>query len=974
VRKSAARKGVRVRLPAIPRKPALFYRRFRRLAEANTSGAKRRAMARRVKPGPPGSARPTGTVTFLFSDIEGSTARWERYPAEMQRAVRRHDELMHSAVESHDGYVFKQIGDAFCVAFARPADAVAATLDAQRELAADGFSTVDGLKVRVAIHTGATDERDGDYFGQAVNRVARLLTIGHGGQVLVSGVTTDLVQGALPARASLRDLGEHRLKDLARPEQVYQLLAPDLAAEFPPLRSLDVLPNNLPRQLTTFVGREAEVSAVASLIEKSPLVTLVGSGGVGKTRLSLQVVANLLDRFADGVWFIELAPLTSGDYIPSTVALALGRTLAPEGDPVENLVRALKAEHMLLVFDNCEHLVEPAARVISAILHGAPKVKVVASSRQGLGVAGEATYRVPSLILPGKDEATHLTAIDLLQYESVALFVERAGAVSDSFSLTDDNAPIVADICRRLDAIPLAIELAAARVKMLGPKQLRDRLDERFRVLTGGSRDVLPRQQTLRALIDWSCNLLDEGERVLFRRLGIFVNGFALEGAVAVGSDDSLDELDVFDLLASLVDKSLVLAEPQGDAIRYRLLESTRAYALEKLDDAGERDLGTGCHLRYLRDRFAELWDQRERTARSAVSATLQIELDDVRAALDGALAGSKVIDGGELLANIHESWQVIGLDAEGMTRCEAYLAALPADQSRLRARLSTALSGFLSQSFNKLRAFELATHAIEHARASGDDSSLAWALQRYAWAAAILGQLDDAELALTQVESIPATSAALRMDLLITRALISESRGDLDMSARLHEEFRKEARSLENPRGEQIAMINLAAVEQARGQTQRAIAISREVLPALRSGADKNLLGILLLNLAGYLAADGDFPGVAEAAREALGIRAARDPDHAHVAIAIDQVALVVALRGDRARAAILESYADAAFARHGHLRDITDTATHSRLTTLLREELAPEELARLTAEGAALTPAAAIALALGECESQWR
>ncbi len=353
------------------------------------------------KPGAGARVRaPSGTVTFLFSDIEGSTQRWDRDRAAMQDAVRRHDTLMRTAIAAHHGYVFKTIGDAFCAAFARPEDAVAAILDAQIALGAEDFSQIDGLRVRAAIHTGTADERDGDYFGPAVNRVARLMAIGHGGQVLVSGVTTDLVQGALPTQVSLRDLGEHRLRDLARPEHVYQLVAPDLVADFPPLRSLHVLPNNLPLQLSTFVGREAEIAEITALIEKHRLVTLVGSGGVGKTRLSLQVAANSLDGSGDGVWFIELAPLTSGEYIPSTVAQALGLTLAPEGDPLENLVRALKATHALLVFDNCEHLVEPAARVISAILHGASQVKVLASSRQGLGVAGEATYRVPSLSLP----------------------------------------------------------------------------------------------------------------------------------------------------------------------------------------------------------------------------------------------------------------------------------------------------------------------------------------------------------------------------------------------------------------------------------------------------------------------------------------------------------------------------------------------------------------------------------------------
>jgi predicted ATPase/class 3 adenylate cyclase len=922
--------------------------------------------------GTPASARPTGTVTFAFTDIEGSTQRWDRDRAAMQDAVRRHDALIQTAIAAHEGYVFKTVGDAFCAAFARPEEAVAAILDVQRALGAEDFSAVDGLRVRAAVHTGTADERDGDYYGPALNRVARLLAIGHGGQVLVSGITTDLVQGALPARVSLRDLGEHRLRDLARPEQVYQLLAPDLAADFPPLRSLDVLPNNLPRQLTTFVGREAEVGAVTSLIEKNPLVTLVGSGGVGKTRLCLQVAANLLDGAGDGVWFIELAPLTSGEYISTTVAQTLGITLEPDGDPVDKLVGAFKRKEMLLVFDSCEHLVEPAAAVISAILRGAPKVKILASSRQGLGVAGEVTYQVPSLHVPNKDE-THLTTSALLCYESVALFVERARAASTTFSLSDDTAPIVADICRRLDGIPLAIELAAARVKMLSPLQLRERLDERFRVLTGGSRDALPRQQTLRALIDWSHDLLDERERVLFRRLGIFVNGLALEGAVAVGRDRHpersarIDEPDVFDVLASLVDKSLVLAEPHGDTVCYRLLESTRAYALEKLVDAGERHMVAGRHLRYLRDRFADLLAECRRTARAAdIVAALKTDLEDVRSALDGALARSEVVDGGELLTNIFLIWQSVGLEAEALTRCEAYFAAIPEDESQLRTWLSIILACFLQSSGNTVRSFELATLAVERARASGDASSLTYALCTYANNLADLGRFDDAESALVEAEAVPGNLAALRIILLGNRADVSFARGDLETAARMFEQLRKEHHSLGNAHVEQRVSGALAQIEHARGQTQRAITILRETLPAIRAGASKALLTTVLQNLAGYLVAMDDLSGAAAAAREAIGIRAAREPDHTDVAIAIEHLALAVALRGNARCAARLEGYADAALAKYGCVREFTETKTYDRLTAFLREELAPDELARLTAEGAVLTPEAAIALAL--------
>ena len=911
-------------------------------------------MATQLDSGSPASARPTGTVTFLFSDIEGSTVRWERDRKAMAAALARHDALLHRAMQARGAYVFKTIGDAFCAAFTTPLDAVAAALDAQRALAREDFSAVEGLRVRMALHAGSADERDGDYFGPTVNRVARLLAVGHGGQMLLSGACAELIQTELPPACGLRDLGEHRLKDLAQAERIHQLLAPDLIADFPPLRSLEHLSNNLPAQVSSFVGREAEIDEVTALIEQHRLVALVGSGGVGKTRLSLHVAADLIDEVSDGVWFVELAPLSKGEYIPRTVASALSITLPSEGDPVEHLARALKGKKMLLVFDNCEHLVESAAHVISSILHAAPKVKVLASSRQGLGVAGEATYHVSSLDLP----------------TGVALFVERARAARATFSLTDENAPVIAEICRRLDGIPLAIELAAARVKMLGVKQLRDRLDERFRVLTGGGRDVLPRQQTLRALIDWSHDLLDERERVLFRRLGIFVSGFALEGAIAVGSDESLDELGVFDVLASLVDKSLVLAEPQRDAVRYRLLESTRAYAAEKLEDADERDLVTGRHLRYLRDHFGELRAEVDRTARRAdFTAALRAELEDVRSALEGALARSQLIDGAELLANIYTLWHAIGLEAEGLAHCEAYLAGLPENQLRLRARLSCILAYFLNGCGHRVRALELATQAVELAQASGDASLLAMALHKYSTTATYLHRLDDADRALTQAEAIPGISAYLRSGLLEARAHLSLLRDDLGTAARIWEQLRKEYRSLGDTRAEHVVAFNLAEMEHTRGQTQRAIVIARETLAAVRTGPDPAFLAHILYNLAGYLVAADDLPGAIAAARESIGIHGAREPDHAHVALAIDDLALALALRGERARAATLEGYADTALRRRGFERQNDDQKrTHDRLASLLRDELAPDDLARLTAEGATLTPEAAITLALEE------
>jgi predicted ATPase len=818
----------------------------------------------------------------------------------------------------------------------------------------------------MAIHTGTADERDGDYFGPAVNRVARLLGIAHGGQVLLSGVTGDLVQGSLPAQASLRDLGEHRLKDLARPEYVYQLLAPDLAAEFPPLRSLDTLANNLPLQVTSFVGRETEIAEITALLEQHRLVTLVGSGGIGKTRTSLQVAANLVDGNGDGVWFVELAPLSSGDYVPAAIAQAVGVTLA-DGDPIARLAAALKSKRMLLVFDNCEHLVEAAARVVSALITTCPQITILASSRQGLGISGEATYRLPSLSAPhapdeGTDTNCALTADEAQQFTAVALFVERAQAANNRFQLTDSDAPIVADICRRLDGIALAIELAAARVKMLSPQQLRDRLDERFRVLTGGGRDRLPRQQTLRALIDWSYDLLDEREQMLFRRLGIFVNGFMLEAAVAVGGGEDLDEFEVFDLVASLAEKSLVMPETQGSAIRYSLLESTRAYAAEKLAEAGERDRIASRHLRYFRNWFMQVKRDSEDLRANRIKAFLT-EQDDIRFALDGARARGDLTDGAELLAAVDQAWMAGGFGDEGIARLEAFIAVLPSSASRLLAQLGTVLSELCVMFGRQPRAEMVVIEAVRSARETGDGPVLAAALKAYANIWYQKGDVATADVALTEAEAITGVPALLAVNLLILRSRLNMSTGDLDTAARNFVRLRDQFRSLGSRRNEANAISDLARVEFHREQYLQSADLWREAVAMIRGENEPALLFVWLVCLGSTLALRGDLQAATTAAIESCLIGARQTPEHA--ALAIELCAYIVAEQGDVERSARLAGYAASCFARIGYVRERVPGTIHHRLTALLEEHLAPDILARLTAEGAALTPEAAMAFA---------
>jgi predicted ATPase/class 3 adenylate cyclase len=888
---------------------------------------------------------PSGTITFVFTDIEGSTMRWDRDRSAMQTAVRAHDALMRAAVTAHAGHVFKTIGDAFCVAFSLPEDAVSAMLDAQRALAAEDFAAVDGIRVRMAIHTGTADERDGDYFGPAVNRVARLLAIAHGGQVLLSGVTSDLVQGSLPAQASLRDLGEHRLKDLTRPEYVYQLLAPDLVSEFPPLRSLNTLANNLPLQVTSFVGREAEIAKITALLDEHRLVTLVGTGGVGKTRTSLQVAANMVDGSGDGVWFIELAPLMSGEYVPATMAQAIGLALG-DGDPVAQLVAALKSKRMLLVFDNCEHLVEASARVVAALITGCPQITILASSRQALGITGEATFRMPSLPEPA----------------AITLFVERAQAVNDRFELTDDDAPIVADICRRLDGVALAIELAAARVKMLRPAQLRDRLDERFRVLTGGGRDRLPRQQTLRALIDWSYDLLDEREQMLFRRLGIFVNGFLLEAASAVGGSDELDEFEVFDLVASLAEKSLVMAEPQGSAIRYHLLESTRAYAMERLAEADERDLIAGRHLRYFRDWFVQVQRDAEEYRGNRHSVFLA-ERDDIRFALDGAVARGDLTDGADLLGALGQTWMAGGLGDEGIAHLESCIAALPPSASLQLAKLGIALTDLCNNYGRSTRAGTAGIGAVDSARAAGDGPVLAAALKSYADVLYLRGDVAGADAALTEAEPIAGLTANLKANLLAGRARLSRSTGDFDTAARSFAQLRDQFEALGNRRNVAVSIAELGEVEFRRGQFQRAADLWREAVAKIRSENQPALLCAWLYCLGSTLALSGDLQAATAAALEALGVGARYGAEHA--APAIELRAYIVAVQGDVERSARLTGYVAACYARIDYVRDYVMETIRDRTKAVMEQHLAPDVVSRLIADGAALTPEAAGVLA---------
>jgi predicted ATPase len=574
-------------------------------------------------------------VTFLFTDIEGSTRLWEAAPDAMRLSLAAHDAVIRKAVDAHAGYIFSTGGDGFAAAFGRAADAVAAAADAQAALAAERWPGGLDLRVRMGVHTGEAVERDGDYFGSAVNRAARLMSSGHGGQVLVSAATA-----AVLGEGGLTDLGEHRLRDLGERQRVFQVGG----VKFAPLRSLDAAPTNLPVQTTTLVGRQLLIAEVAALVESCPLVTLTGAGGVGKTRLALEVGAEALPRFPDGVWLVDLAPIAHEELVLQAVADVLG-IAGQTGEPLmTTLASRLQAKRMLLIIDNCEHVLGPIARLAQRMGTTARDVHVLATSREGLGVPGERVRPVPPLT-----EST----------EAVELFLERArSAGADVASPAQVDA--VKEICVRLDGLPLAIELAAARARTLSPSQIAERLGQRFRMLMTGGRTAVPRQRTLEATVMWSYHLLDEPEKLVFTRLSTMAGDFDPEAAEAVASDSALEGWAVLDAVGRLVEKSMVgtVTAPDGN-VRYRLLETLRQFGADRL---AEGPSGAG-----VQDRYAEYWRDRGvalgRTTggpdQAAVLAAVDADVDNYRAAFAHLLTSARADDAAAAILALDSYWQI---------------------------------------------------------------------------------------------------------------------------------------------------------------------------------------------------------------------------------------------------------------------------------------------------------------------------
>jgi predicted ATPase/class 3 adenylate cyclase len=922
---------------------------------------------------------PAGTVTFLYTDIEGSTARWEHQPEAMRAAVERHDNLVRQAVAAAGGHVFRYAGDGLCAAFATAPAAVAAALAAQRALAVAVWGATGPLRARMALHTGAVELRDGDYLGACLNRVARLLAAGHGGQVLLSQATADLIREALPAGASLRDMGAHRLRDLVQAEPIYQLLHPDLPADFQPLRSLEAAQHNLPVQVTSFVGREAEMAEVTRLLTTTHLLTLTGAGGCGKTRLALQVAAEVMDAYPDGVWVVELAPLADPALVAQTVASVVG-VRETAGRPLQHtIIDSLRSRQLLLVLDNCEHLLDACAALADGLMRGCPRLRILATSREVLGITGETSWRVPSLSAPPPTGSPSVAALG--QYEAVRLFVERALAVQPDFQVTPANGPAIAQVCWRLDGIPLAIELAVARLRVLTPEQIVSRLDDRFRLLTGGSRTALRRQQTLEATIDWSYSLLTKPEHELLRRLAVFAGGWTLAAAEDVVAAQGTEACDVLDRLVRLVEKSLVVAEPgSAGETRYGLLETVRQYARERLEETSvggsedEMTLVRDRHLAY----FLRLAEEAEPELRDIDQdrwlVRLETEHDNFRAALEWAVARHPIA-GLRLAAALIWFWYLHGHFGEGRRWVERGLAAVPAvprdelatkalagaEERELlaaRARAIWSVCVLIIGLADYTRATDLGEESLAIARYLDEPDLTAWALMACGIAEWYRGNLQRAADHLSEALGLFRTLGKAWETAYAAASLgiVLHDLGEDERALQLLEESLAMLRRRPEVWALAIALRNLATVIHAQGDHARALVLLEEALALRRQSGDKRGMALALNNLAGMAHAADATERTIQLSLESLDLCLATG-DRGGLAIALLNIGRATARCGEAAKAVRFIAGAIALRKAIGTPLPTRLAAETDREVACLREALGDQEFAAAWSTGERLS-----------------
>jgi predicted ATPase/class 3 adenylate cyclase len=853
---------------------------------------------------------PTGTVTFLFTGIEGSTRLLQHLgDRRYAEVLDEHRRLLRGSVTAGQGQEVGSFGDAFLVAFSRPGDAVGAAVSAQRALSTHSWPDGASLRVRMGLHTGEPVSESGNYVGLDVHRAARIGAAGHGGQILLSATVIGLAARDLPAGVSLRDLGPHRLKDLREPEHLFQVVHPDLTTDFPPLKSLDVLPNNLPIQLSSFIGREREKAEVRTLLSTTRLLTLTGSGGAGKTRLALQVAAEALEEFPAGVWLVELAALSDPSLVPKAVASALGVFEQPGRYLTETLADALRGKSVLVILDNCEHLVAACAHLANALLRACPHLRMLATSREALGVAGETTWRVPSLSVP---DPQRLPSMDRFRdYEAVRLFIDRAVASAPQFAVTSGNAPAVAQVCHQLDGIPLALELAAARVKVLAVEQIAARLDDRFRLLTGGSRTALPRHQTLRAAIDWSYDLLSQKERTLLHRVSVFAGGWTLEAAEAVCAGKHVKDHEILDLLTQLVDKSLVNTETIGGEVRYRTLETIRQYGQDRLLESGEATEIRTRHRTWYLD-LAERAEARLHGPEETMWMNrLEVEHDNLRAALGWSTTDEEEDAEIRLRLAVALFWFWTGHThwSEGSKRLETALAGSGASKStvRVRALFGEGVLVFRQGDFG--RAMALFEESLALARELRDQRGIAMALRGC--------------------------------------GLVHMRQEDFDAATALFEESLEISRILEDKWLMALVLVLMGAVARYKGDYARSVALCEESLALFRTQGSKLWIAYTLRATGNAVRIHGDLEKAEGLYRESLTLFD-ETGDKWVTTECIEGLALIASAQGNSERAGRLFGVVEVARETFGITMPRPDRGDHERFETPTREGMGDEALLR--------------------------
>lgn len=919
---------------------------------------------------PSGQEIPSGTVTFLFTDIEGSTKLWQDFPAAMPAALARHHAILNQAVTAHQGYVFQIIGDGFHVAFRTATDGLNAALAAQRALATESWRETGPVRVRMALHTDRADVNadhydsgeyaEGEYLVLA--RTARLMSAAHGGQILLSASTAALVRGELSPEVALRDLGTHRVKDF-EPQQVFQVTAPELPSDFPPLKTLGSLPNNLPLQLTSFIGRAREVEEVKQWLTVTRLLTFTGMGGSGKTRLAIQVAADLIQDFPDGVYFVALAPLTEPALVAPTIAQTVGVRESAGRSILANLQEYLQPRNILLVLDNFEQVISAAPLVVE-LLAACPQLSILVTSREALHVRGEREYPVSPLALPNLTKLPPLES--LTENPAVELFIERAQAVKPDFKLTTDTASAIVEICHRLDGLPLAIELAAARVRLMPPREILTRLEHRLQFLTGGARDLPVRQQTLRNAIAWSYDLLNPDEQQVFRRLSVFVGGCTLTAAEAVAGDQD----SVLDQIGSLLDKSLLReGKSANDESRFIMLQLLREFGVEQLDASGEPEMIRQRHANYFLSLAAQGEASLESTEQIEWLKRMEQEHDNLRAALEW----SRTADGtGELCMRLADLlgifWEARGHFSEGRERLSAVLSIESAQgRTAARAQLFRRAAELAFRQSDYAATRSLAEASLDISREIGDKQGTASALIK-------LGD------ALTEVGNYAAASAHFEEALAMwraandrpgtARALINLGwaalrTGDYPLAHARLEEALTLHRALKNLRGVGFALSGLGEVAARQGDYERATRLVEESLELRKQSGNKWGVGVSLGTLGWIAMRQGD-PEQA-VARLAASLEVRQEiGDKSGIAWCLERLGEIAFTRGQPDKAAREFGAASALRASIGSVIDSVDQSQYASTLTALREQLGKEQFASAWADGGALTLRHAIEFAL--------